>query len=225
MQSKEAVLLLMMWTGNLRLELIDWLTKRNVQLAYGNKTLKVLRQLMERARRKKLHRNIDYQGRGWTVPETKAKGQIVTLNPVELQTLADLQLFGFAEKVRDLFLIGAGTGQRFSDFSKYVPNNFYQTMKGTPLVSVISQKTNVPAKVPLNIFPWLIPILEKYDYHSPQMPMQKLNDWIKDICKKAKFDNQILRVEQYMGRKPRIKKFYMPKYGEISSLPVGVASP
>lgn len=113
---------------NLRLELIDWLTKRNVQLAYGNKTLKVLRQLMERARRKKLHRNLDYQGRGWTVSETKAKGQIVTLNPTELQTLADLKLFGFAEKVRDLFLIGAGTGQRFSDFSKYVPNNFYQTI-------------------------------------------------------------------------------------------------
>ncbi|MEL6970825.1 MAG: hypothetical protein AAFO02_11700, partial [Bacteroidota bacterium] len=40
---------------NLRIEMIDWLTDRGVQLAYGNKTLKTLRQFMERARRKRLH--------------------------------------------------------------------------------------------------------------------------------------------------------------------------
>lgn len=36
---------------NFRLTLIDWLASRNVQLAYGNKTLSVLRQFLEKARR------------------------------------------------------------------------------------------------------------------------------------------------------------------------------
>lgn len=202
---------------NLRLELVDWLANRNNQLGYGNKTLKILRQFMERARRKKLHSNTDYQGVGWTVSRTKAKGSIVILNPQELQALVELRLFGFAEKVRDLFLIGAGTGQRFSDFSKYQPSDFYKTINGVPILSVISQKTHTPAKIPLNIFPWLIPVLEKHAYQSPKMSMQKFNEWIKDICKKAKFDEPIMTVGQYMGRKPRIEKSYVTKYSKISS--------
>lgn len=75
---------------NFRLELIDWLTLRNDKLAYGNKTLSVLRQFMERARRKKFHSNTDYQGSGWMVPKKKAVGQKVILTTDELQTLADL---------------------------------------------------------------------------------------------------------------------------------------
>jgi len=202
---------------NLRLKLVDWLASRNDQLSYGNKTLKILRQFMERARRKKMHSNTDYQGVGWTVPRTKAKGRIIVLSTQELQVLADLQLFGFAEKVRDLFLIGVGTGQRFSDFSTYQPTDFYKTISGVSILSVLSQKTHTPAKVPLNIFPWLIPILKKYNYQSPKMSMQKFNEWIKDICKKAKFDEPVLIVGQYMGRKPRIEKSYVPKYTKISS--------
>ena len=202
---------------NFRLKLIDWLGQRNIQLAYGNKTLNVLRQFMERARRKGFHQNVRYQGPGWSIPKKKAKGQPVILNPRELQVLADLKLFGLAEAVRDLFLIGAGTGQRFSDYSRYNPNHFYRTSKGIPILSIISKKTETPCKVPLNTFPWLLPILKKYQFHSPKVSMQKLNENIKDICKKAGLDDKVLKVGQYMGRKPRIEKSYVPKFGEISS--------
>ncbi len=202
---------------NFRLEMIDWLESRNDSLAYGNKTLSVLRQFMEKARRKKLHSNIDYQGSGWMVPKKKAVGQKVVLNPEELQRLADLRLFDFADKVRDLFLIGAGTGQRFSDYSRYTPDNFYKTINNVPILSLISQKTDTPAKIPLNIFPWLIPILEKHEYSSPKMSMQKFNETIKDICKKAKLDDNVFIVNQYIGRKARVEKTYAPKYQQVSS--------
>ena len=86
-----------------------------------------------------------------------------------------------------------------------------------PLLSVISQKTEIPAKIPLNIFPWLIPTLEKHDYSSPKMSMQKFNETIKVICQKAKIDEKILKVEQYIGRKARIEKHYFPKYQEVAS--------
>lgn len=177
---------------NFRIELITWLTKQNVQLSYGNKTLSILRQFMERARRKKLHSNTKYQGAGWLVSKKKAVGQKITLSISELDRLAELTLFGFHAKARDLFLIGAGTGQRFSDYSKYTPENFYSTSNGTPLLSIISQKTEIPATVPLNIFSWLIPILEKHNYQSPKLSMQKLNQAIKEICKEAEIDDRVL---------------------------------
>ena len=202
---------------NLRLEFIDWLASKNYKLSCGNKTLSVLRQFMDRARRKKLHANVDYHGSGWMVPQKKAKGQKVILNNTELQKLAELNLEGYERKVRDLFLIGAGTGQRFSDFSRYQPENFYRTINGVPILSVVSQKTDTPAKVPLNLFPWLIPTLEKYNYASPKVCMQKLNSIIKGLSKQAGITDNIFIVDQYMGRKPRVEKSYVPKYSEVSS--------
>ena len=202
---------------NFRLKLIDWLATRDVKVSYGNKTLGILRQLLERARRKKLHNNTQYQGGGWVVTEKKAAGTKVVLFPEELQFLADMELGGYLKKVRDLFLVGAGTGQRYSDYSRYRPHHFYKTNKGIPILSIISQKTDIPAKVPLNLFPWLIPVLEEYEYSSPKLSMQKLNDGLKILCKKAGFDDKQLVVEQMMGRKPRINKRYAPKYELVTT--------
>ena len=176
---------------NFRLKLIDWLTARNVQLNYGNKTLSILRQFLERARRKGLHSNVKYQGSGWMVARKKAVSMPVTLSPDEFQTLANLKLIGYYKKVRDLFLVGAGTGQRYSDYSRYTPANFYRTMNGAPILSVIAQKTDIPAKIPLNLFPWLLPILEEYEYYAPKMSMQKLNQGLKALCKDAGFDSEV----------------------------------
>ena len=202
---------------SLRLKLIDWLAAKNWQLAYGNKTLNMLRQFMERARRKGYHDYTGYQGTGWQVKPLKAKGPKITLSTEELDRLAKLKLRGFLEKVRDLLLIGAGTGQRFGDFSQLRPEHFYRTISGIPLLSIITQKTGTPAKIALNIFPWLIPTLEKYDYHAPTLSMQKFNKGLKVLCEKAEINDQMLVVEQYMGRKARIEKRYVPKFELISS--------
>ncbi|MCB0651493.1 MAG: tyrosine-type recombinase/integrase [Saprospiraceae bacterium] len=202
---------------SLRDKLVDWCAERNMQLAYGNKTLKVLRQFMERARRKKLHSNTDYHGVGWTISPKKATGQIVTLSPEELQFLADLELSGHLAKIRDICLIGAGTGQRFSDFSRYTPDNFYITPSGVPILSLISVKTEIPTKVPLNLFPWLIPVLERNNYATPKISMQKFNDGIKELCKYAGISERMLKVNQYMGRKAKVEKEFVEKHDVISS--------
>ena len=200
-----------------RLRLIDWLATKNVKISYGNKTLGILRQLLERARRKKLHTNTQYQGSGWLITEKKAVGTKIILPPEELQYLSEMQLGGYLKKVRDLFLIGAGTGQRFSDYSRYQPHHFYKTTRGIPILSIISQKTEIPAKVPLNIFPWLIPLLEEYEYTSPPLSMQKLNDGVKILCKRAGFDEKVLVVDQLMARKPKVIKRYVPRYEEVTT--------
>lgn len=202
---------------NLRLKLIDWLAKQNTQLAYGNKTLKVLRQFLERARRKKLHSHTDYLGEGWVVSRKKAEGQLVTLSNDELGILAEMKLAGFLAKVRDICLVGAGTGQRWSDFSRYSQDHFYRTLKGVTILSVISTKTDTPVKVPVNLFPWLIPVLERNEYATPKMSMQKFNEGLKQLCKLAGFDERLLIVEQYIGRKAVVKKSFAPKHELVSS--------
>ena len=203
------------WT--LRLKLIDWLATKNVQLAYGNKTLNILRQFMERARRKGYHNCTAYQGQRWQVRPLKAEGEKVTLSTDELNLLAEMKLTRFPKKIRDLLLIGCGTGQRFSDFSRLQPQQFYTTTKGIPILSLISQKTGTPAKIPLNLFPWLIPVLEEYKYKAPVLSMQKFNAGLKKLCKIAGVDQEVLVVEQYMSRKPRIKKQFVPKHEVVSS--------
>ncbi len=203
------------WT--LRLALIDWLSDKGVQLAYGNKTLNVLRQFMERARRKGHHSCTGYLGKGWQVRALKARSDTIVLSLEELDTLANMTLSGHLKKVRDLLLIGVGTGQRFSDFSRLTPQNFYTTAKGVPLLSVIAQKTGMPAKIPLNFFPWLVPTLEKYAYTAPRISMQKFNQGLKSLCKHAQIDQEVRVVEQYIGRKPRLQKRFTPKYDVVSS--------
>ena len=203
------------WT--LRLKLVDWLASRNVQLAYGNKTLSMLRQFMERARRKGLHNCTGHQGKGWHVTALKAPKSKVVLTVEELDRLAKMELRSYLKKVRDLFLIGVGTGQRFSDFSRLCPEHFYRTMSGIPLLSMISQKTATPAKIPLNVFPWLLPLLEEYNYNAPKLSMQKLNQGLKTLGEKAGLNEKVMIVEQFMGRKPRIEKRFVPKYELISS--------
>ena len=202
---------------NLRLKLIDWLASKQVQLSYGNRTLKILRQFLEAARRKKIHSNTDYLGKGWTVPRKKARGQHVFFDQKELARLAEIKFTGHLDKIRDIVLIGAGTGQRHSDFSIYIPEQFSISHRGVPILSVISDKTDTPAKIPLNIFPWLIPVLEKHNYTTPKMSMQKFNDGIKELAELVEFNNKLLVVKQYMGRQARVEKFYVEKYKLVSS--------
>lgn len=202
---------------HLRLKLIDWLSTRDIQLAYGNKTLNVLRQFMERARRKGYHNSTAYQGQGWQVRPLKAEGEKIILTTAELSRLASMSLTGHHKKIRDILLIGCGTGQRFSDFSKLTKQQFYTSGKGVPLLSLISQKTATRATIPLTIFPWLVPVLEEYDYTVPAISMQKFNEGLKSLCKAAEVDEQVLVVKQCMGRKPRIQKRYTPKYEVVSS--------
>jgi len=200
-----------------RSEFIKWMVKNNSKLSYGNKTLKTLRQFLESGRRKNLHNNKAYQGKGWIVQRKKAKGQIVTLSTNELEHLSKLKLSSHLEKVRDICLIGAGTGQRHSDFSKFMPEQFSVSYNGVPLLSVISTKTATPVKVPLNIFSWLIPILEKHNYTTPKMSQQKFNDGIKELAKFAGFDKKVLVVHQFIGRQARVEKHYIEKYKILSS--------
>jgi integrase len=47
--------------------------------------------------------------------------------------------------------------------------------------------------------------------------MQKFNDGLKELCELAGFNDRTLIVEQYMGRKARLEKYYVEKFKVVSS--------
>lgn len=86
-------------------------------------------------------------------------------------------------KVRDLFLIGAFTGLRFSDFTSITREN----IKGN-IINIEQRKTGKRVSIPLHLI--VSEIWHKYGEKLP-LPIsnQKFNEYIKEVCKIAGVDS------------------------------------
>ena len=95
------------------------------------------------------------------------------------------------EEVRDLFIFGSWVGLRFSDFSNIKPENIIQ-IDGDYFIKMITQKTKELVIIPCN--PVVMEIFEKYADRPNKLPKtisnQKFNDYIKDVCKLAEFNEK-----------------------------------
>ena len=110
--------------------------------------------------------------------------------------------------MRDLFLIGAYTGLRFSDFTSITADNIrFNTLH------IEQQKTGKPVSIPMH--PIVLNIWKKYGGQLPKViSNQKFNDYLKEVCKLAGIDS----IEQKSITKGgmRLKKSYK-KYELVSS--------
>jgi integrase len=91
------------------------------------------------------------------------------------------------DRVRDIFIIGCYTGLRFSDLGQLTPDKFIKN--GTQL-KIKTIKTGETVIIPLH---WTIKeILKKYNGGLPRRPSnQKMNTYLKDIGREAKFNDII----------------------------------
>lgn len=110
------------------------------------------------------------------------KAKEIYLTGAELQALYDMELEGLKETVRDVFLVGCYTCQRFSDYSRLERENFTTTAKGTKIVRIVQEKTGNSVVIPI-LNDNLLHIAEKYDYEIPQVNDVVLNRYIKQILK------------------------------------------
>lgn len=108
----------------------------------------------------------------------------VYLTEAELQALYEMPLKEGSEKckVRDIFLCGAYTGQRISDYNNLTPENFKKTPKGYDIVVLTQEKTNTTVVIPI-LNDNLLVIARKYDFKLPRIIEQVLNRYIKIILK------------------------------------------
>ena len=110
------------------------------------------------------------------------KAKEIYLNNDELQALYEMPLDGLEAQVRDLFLVGCYTCQRYSDYSALSANNFTTTSRGTKVVRFIQKKTNTPVVPIMNDN--LLRIAERYNFKIPSITDVILNRYIKDILKR-----------------------------------------
>jgi integrase len=104
----------------------------------------------------------------------------IYLTDEELNMIINLSNFNSAqeEHVRDLFIIGAYTGLRFSN---YVSLDLGLINDG--FIEVINIKTNIKNTIP--IFPEVEKIIRKYKSHLPVAPTnQEFNRTLKDIAQR-----------------------------------------
>ncbi len=114
------------------------------------------------------------------------------------------------EKVRDILCFSCVTGLRYSDLAQLRSEH----IKGSEIQLTVT-KTREIIKVPLNQYSKSI--LDRYRLNIQPLPMisnQKLNVYIKELCKLATINDQV-QIVRYQGAK-RIEKTY-PKYELISA--------
>lgn len=111
--------------------------------------------------------------------ETSAK---IYLTAKEVEALYNMKLGGLKGQIRDVFLCGVYTCQRFSDYSRLQKECFGVTSKGTRVVRLTQEKTGNKVVIPI-LNENLVRIAERYDFDLPKVSDVVLNRYIKDILK------------------------------------------
>lgn len=109
------------------------------------------------------------------------KAKEIYLTKEELLALYEMELSGLEEMVRDVFLIGCYTAQRFSDYSRIDEHCIGTTPKGTRVIKLAQVKTKAKVVIPI-LDPKLETLLKKYNYNVPCLNDVVFNRYIKVIC-------------------------------------------
>lgn len=107
----------------------------------------------------------------------------IYLTEEELNALYDMPLTGLEEGVRDVFVLGCLSCQRYSDYSKFTRDNFKTLADGTEVISLIQQKTGAYVEVPV-LDERVGELCRKYDYDFPRFSKEFANKCIKNICER-----------------------------------------
>lgn len=170
-----------------------------------------------------LHRNINFfftfliwaQGKYHNLsldnlknPVKKYQADDVHLTREEVERLETIQLENKSlERVRDLFLIGVYSGQRFSDYSVFERAD----VQGDMIIKR-AEKTENDSFIPLH--KKLKVLLDKYEWELPKITGQKFNPRIQKVCEIAKI-NEEFKETIYRGNKKEV--VYNPKFKMVAS--------
>jgi len=155
--------------------------KKNLTLATNTigKQISVLKTFLNAASDAGINVNQDFKSSRFKV--IMENSDAIYLNDKELIQLFNLDLSKNSrlEKIRDLFLVGAYTGCRFSDVTNITKEN----VKGNT-IEIEQIKTGTKVSIPFH--PMVKSLWEKYGGELPRnVSNQKFTDYIKEVCKLA----------------------------------------
>ena len=162
---------------------VSFMEKNGYMVTSINKYIICFKAMIQNAMDQELHNNL-IALRAFSkkkIQETD-KAKEIYLTKAELQALYEMPLEGSKDKVRDVFLVGCYTCQRFSDYARLEKENFTKTAKGTKVVRIVQEKTGNDVVIPI-LNDNLLHIAEKYGYDIPKVNDVILNRYIKQILK------------------------------------------
>ena len=162
---------------------VSFMEKNGYMVTSINKYIICFKAMIQNAMDQELHNNL-IALRAFSkkkIQETD-KAKEIYLTKAELQALYEMPLEGLKDQVRDVFLFGCYTCQRFSDYARLEQENFTKTAKGTKVVRIVQEKTGNDVVIPI-LNDNLLHIAEKYGYDIPKVNDVILNRYIKQILK------------------------------------------
>lgn len=197
---------------------IDWYNdflafyyKRGCGANYIGKHIKNLKTIMRQAREEGLHNNTEIERRSFKALSEPSESIYLTEKEVAAMYAKDLSDNAVYAKVRDVFLCGVYTAQRYSDYSR-INKDMIKEEDGVRYIELIQQKTGEKCLIPMR--PELETILSRYDYTLPKTFEQKINLNIKEVGKLCDIKEGIVTETFKSGMK--VKKT-TPKYKLIKT--------
>ena len=186
-------------------DFVQFFYSRNCGANYIGKHIKTFKTIMRQAREEGLHSNTEVERKAFKTISEEVES--IYLTEAELKKIYELDLSDnkHLQEVRDVFLAGCYTAQRYSDYSKINKSNI-KVMGGKKVIEIVQQKTGEKCLIPIR--PELEAILKRYDYTLPKTFEQKVNENIKKIGLKAKI-TEVVNVEKNQGGlniKTKVKK-------------------
>lgn len=167
------------------------------------KALSTLKTFLGYARKNGIKVNDTYQG--FTIKRERL--EVIALTETEFLTLLNMDLSNNKRlaQVRDVFCFSCASGLRISDMQQLKREHIKRDE-----ICISVKKTKTELTIPLNAI--TSAVLDKYkDLYKP-LPLissQKLNDYIKELCKAAKIDEPI-EIVRFRGAKRETTTY--PKY-------------
>lgn len=193
-------------------DFIEWCESKSFAKNYIGSHIKILKSIMTRANEDKTTDNLQYKSARFKVLREDADNIYLTQNELNQMWKLDLSKDSKKETARDLFLIGAYTGLRVSDYNN-IKNENIKTVNGVKMFKIKTRKTGKEVAIPLHSI--VLQILEKNNGKPPQrIPDQKINELIKGVCKSAGID-EVSYTTITRGGKEVKKKNY--KYELVKS--------
>ena len=174
------------------------------KLEYSKNTIggyvKNLKIFMNEAVDRGLTSNLEYRNKKFKVMEEQVDKIYLTQN--ELLKIYELRLktqYFSLEKVRDIFIVAAYTGLRFSDLIQVKPENIISN--GTQ-IKIQTEKTGELVIIPLHTF--VKEIIKKYNGSlPPAISNQPMNRYLKEIADLAEINETIITTITRGGKKER----------------------
>jgi hypothetical protein len=174
---------------------IDWYNdflqfyfKRGCGANYLGRHIKMIKTVMRAARDEGLHQNVEIERKSFKTLSEKSDSIYLTEEEVRKLYEKDLSKNPLYDKVRDVFLAGVYTAQRYSDYS-HINKGMIKEEGGVRYIELTQQKTGEKCLIPMR--PELEAILKKYNYTLPKTFEQKVNFNIKKIGKDCEITDPI----------------------------------